>query len=117
MHSRVERNPAFAWHADLFADISCDNPLKEGHMSIRRSACLSPNEPMAIVLRPLVAPIPDGKYLIKNRAKDIYWNSAAENPITTVYFYRPSLTAMAYAKELIYTQVNKHSPFIQASKR
>ena len=61
---RVEGNPlaALACHADLFADASCDTPLKEGYISIRRSPCLSSNEPMAIVLRP---PIPEGKYLIK----------------------------------------------------
>ena len=49
--SRVERNPALAWHADLFADTSCDTPLKEGHISILRTdgPGLSPNDPMAIV--------------------------------------------------------------------
>ena len=72
--SRVEGNPALASarHADLFADTSCETPLKEGHISILPTDCpsLSPNNPMAIVLRPLI--IPDGKYLIKNRVGDIY---------------------------------------------
>src|SRR5882762_10986390 len=68
--SRVERNPALA-HADLFADTSCDIPLKKGHISILRTdgPGLSPNEPMAIVQveSPSIAPsIPDGKYIIKN---------------------------------------------------
>jgi hypothetical protein len=39
---------------------------------------------MAIVLSPI--PGPDGKYIIKNRAANIFWN-ANHNPITTVYFY------------------------------
>ena len=105
--SRVEGKPALAWHADLFTDTSCDTPLKEGHISIHRSPCLSPNEPMAIVLRPT---IPDGKYLIKNRAQEIYWN-AGNNPLKTVYFY---LTTKEFAKsaDSVYLQVNNHSPII-----
>ena len=71
--SKVEGNPAFLWKADLFADTSCDTPLKGGHVSILPSdgPGLSPNEPMAIVRRP---PISDGKYLIKYRAAEIYWH-------------------------------------------
>ena len=48
--SRVESTPGLA-HADLFADISCDSPLKEGHISILRTdgPGLSPNDPMVIV--------------------------------------------------------------------
>ena len=109
--SRVERNPAFAWYADLFADTSCDTPLKEGHISIHRTGRpgMSPNEPMAVVLR---LPIPDGKYLIKNRAKDIYWN-AGNNPIKTVYFY---ITTLENAKTTNYLQVNNHSPLNQVFK-
>ena len=107
--SRVEGNPALAF-ADLFADTSCDNPLKEGHVLILRTdgLGLSPNKPMAIVHtgRP---PIPDGKYVIKNRAKDTYWNSGRKNPITTVYFF-PTTTDIA--KEYDHLQVNKHSPII-----
>ena len=50
--SRVEKTPALA-HADLFADISCDTPLKERHISLLHTdgPGLSPNEPMAIVQR------------------------------------------------------------------
>jgi len=91
--SRVERSPAIA-HADLFADISCDTPLKEGHISILRTdgPGLSPNEPMAIVQMPILQmpnvqvetpPIPDGKYIIKNRAVDIYWTVG----LRSVYFW------------------------------
>ena len=49
--SRVEGIPALAWHADLFADTSCDTPLKEGYISILHTddPGLSPNGPMAIV--------------------------------------------------------------------
>ena len=67
--SRVERTPALA-HADLFADISCDTPLKEGYISILRTDCpgLSPNEPMAIVQMAIVEvespPFPVRKYVI-----------------------------------------------------
>ena len=91
--SRVERTPALA-HANLFADISCDAPLNEGHISIPHTDCpgLSPNEPMAIVIES--PSISDGKYVIKNRAADIYWN-AYYNPIRTVYFGNVTLeTAM-----------------------
>ena len=63
--SRVERTPALA-HADIFADISCKTPLKEGRISIFRTDYpgLSPKKPMAIVQMPIERPIPDGKYLI-----------------------------------------------------
>ena len=60
--SRVDENSEFAF-ADFFADTSCDTPLKEVHISIRRSPGLSPNEPMTIVQR---SPIQNGKYGIKN---------------------------------------------------
>ena len=59
--SRVEKIPAIA-HADLFADISCNSPLKEGYISILRKdgPGLSPNKPVAIVQ--VESPsIPDGK--------------------------------------------------------
>ena len=107
--SRVEGNPALAY-ADLFADTESDAPLKEGHISILRTdgPGLSPNEPMAIVQRPPIVPIPDGKYVIKSRAADIYWN-AMYNPISTVYF-----TSVTFedAKKYFHLQVNKHSPII-----
>ena len=90
--SRVEGNPALALpgNADLFVDTSSDTPLKDGHISIlcTDGPGLSPNEPMAIVQVPVTNhSIPDGKYLIKNRAADVFWNSASYNPITTVYFF------------------------------
>jgi len=93
--SRVERTPELA-HADLFADISSDNPLKEGHISILRtdSPGLSPSEPMAIVLMPIVQvkdlPIPDGRYIIKNRAGDTFWY-AGDSTFKTVDFWTITL--------------------------
>ena len=84
--SRVEGNPALAY-AYQFADTESDAPLKEGHISNLRTdgPGLSPYEPMAIVQR-LPVSIPDGKYAIKNRAKDIFWN-ACNNPIKTVHLW------------------------------
>ena len=103
--SRVEGNLALGY-ADLFADTSSDAPLKEGYISIRRSPGLSPNEPMAIV-HVKNPSIPDGKYVIKNRVKGIYWIAGAfsvgHNPIRTVYFY---LTNLDYAKKKNFSQVN-----------
>ena len=112
--SRVEKTPALV-RADLFADITCDTPMKEGHISILGTdgPGLSPNEPMAIVQVQVESPsIPDGTYLIKNRAADFFWN-AGRNPIETVYFWP---TTMATAKAQSYAQVNKHSPIIQVFK-
>jgi len=87
--SRLERNPALA-HADLFADTSCETPLENGHISLPG---LSPNDPMAIVQVKLESPdplpvvsIPDGRYIIKNRAADLFWDPR-HNPIRTVYFF------------------------------
>ena len=126
--SRVERNPALALpeHADLFADTSCDTPFKEGHISIlpNDGPGLSPNEPMAIVevqaFQVKNPSIPDGKYIIKNRAApDIYWcagNAAVsygKNPIKTVYFYG---STMQLANGYNFYQVNNHSPIIQVFK-
>jgi hypothetical protein len=111
--SRVERNPALV-NSNLFVDTSCDTPLKEGHISILRAdgPGLSPNEPMAIVQ--VKSPsIPDGRYVIKNRAADIFW-SAGGSSITTVNF---RYLTMWYAKHFVHTQVNKHSPIIQVFKR
>ena len=109
--SRVEKTPALA-RADLFADISCDTPMEEDHISIlgTDSPGLSPNEPMAIVQSPS---IPDGTYLIKNRATDIHW-SAWHSPIQTVYFWPAT---MENAKAQSHAQVNKHSSIIQVFKR
>ena len=48
--SRVEGNPALEC-ANLFADISCDAPMKEGHIPILSGDCpgLIQDEPMALV--------------------------------------------------------------------
>ena len=117
--SRVERNPALV-NSALFADtLASDSPLKEGHISILRTdgPGLSPNEPMAIVQAkvqvesPLpveVISIPDGRYIIKNKVADVYWN-AGGNPIKTVYFYSRT---METAKKYSSYQVSKHSPII-----
>ena len=76
---------------------------------------LSPDEPMAIVQR---GPIQNGRYAIKNRAVDIYWN-AGHNPITTVYFYpipepRPFFATVIFLlRRHNFLQVNNHSPIIQ----
>ena len=112
--SRVEGNRALAWHADLFADTSSDSPLQEGHVSILPTdgPGLTPNEPMAIVQRP---PIPDGKYIIKNRAVDIYWCAALScYPISTVYYYSAT---MELCETYSYLQVNNNSPIIQVFGR
>jgi len=108
--ARVERNPTLALpgHADLFADTSSDTPLKEGYISIlcTDSPGRSPNEPMAIVQVPVTnESIPDGKYLIKNRAADIYWNSGA-NPITTVKFF-PTTTEIAKLVNLLHWDITQ----------
>ena len=116
--SRMERNPGLV-NSDIFADTSCDSPLTEGYISILRTdgPGLSPNEPMAIVQAdvqlesPLpveVTSIPNGKYLIKNRATDFYW-SAYNLPMRLVYFYPGT---MEIAKKYFPLQVNEHSPII-----
>ena len=110
--SRVEKTPALA-HADLFANVFFDSPMKEGHISILHSdgPGLSPNEPMAIVRKPIESPsIPNGRYFIKNRAADIFWNTG-NNPFTTVYFY-----AITMDQVNNWSQVSKHSPIIQMFK-
>ena len=109
--SRVERTPELA-HADLFADTSSDTPLKEGHIAILRTdgPGVSPNEPMTIVLleMPIVqvesSPIPDGKYFIKNRAKNLFWVVKDK-----VRFW---LTEVKYAKNFRGLKVIEHSPII-----
>ena len=116
--SRVERNPGIV-NSDLFADTTCDSPLTDGHISILRTdgPGLSPNEPMAIVqadvqvespLPVKVTSIPDGRYLIKNRAANLYWG-ARHNPIQTVFFYSRTMEELKMYSKL---QVNEHSPFI-----
>ena len=106
--SRVEGISALV-SANLFADTSCDSPLKEDHISTLRTdgPGLSQNEPMAIVIKNPSRP--DGKYAIKNRAKDIYWN-AQYNPIRIVHFYA---NRMEYVKKYNFMQVNNHVPIVQ----
>ena len=98
--SRAEGDPRYARYADLFADTSCDTPLEEGHISIFPADVpgRSPNEPMVIILRP---PIPDGRYIIKNRAASIYWY-AEDKRFDKVYF---DLTTMESAKKYNFKQV------------
>jgi hypothetical protein len=107
--SRMERTPALTF-ADLFADISCDAPLNESHISILRidGPGLSPNEPMAIVQVENPS-IPDGMYIIKNRAADIFWNGYNITN-STVYFWAGTLVV---AKNPVNSQVNEHSLIIQ----
>ena len=116
--SRVERNPVFAWRADFFTDNPCNTPLNESHISIPNGPGRSPNEPLTIILRP---PIPDGRYIIRNRAINrhsrflpgrgykIYW-SALRDPFTMVNFF---LTNVDYAKRKNNYQVN--DPFFNYS--
>jgi hypothetical protein len=117
--SRVEESPALA-HADLFADISCDTPLKEGHISILRTdgPGLSPNKPMAIVQVPIVQveipSFPDGRYIIKCRAANIFWN-ARVSPIGTLYFW-PATVAAAKDSSNEFVKVSEQSPTIQVFK-
>ena len=113
----MERTPAVA-NANLFADTSSDTPLKEGYISIFRTdgPGLSPNEPMAIVLMP-VFQILDGKYVIKNRAAEIYW-TVWDSPMTSVRFWSiaMSLVASGSVRRGSIKEVNKHSPSIQVFK-
>ena len=116
--SRVEKTPELVY-ANIFADISCDTPLKEGYISLLPTdgLGLSPNEPMAIVQIPTVQvkspSIPDGKYFIKNRAGDIYWNYG-HIPMKTLHFWSGTLVQ---AKSTIYfVQVNDYSPVGQVFK-
>ena len=113
--SRVERNPGIV-NSDLYADTTCDTPLKEGHISILRTdgPGLSPNEPMAIVQADVQvgSPLPveaTSIYLIKNRAGDVYWGAPEKvNPIQTVYFCCDGMEM----KRSPFLQVNEHSRII-----
>ena len=109
--SRVEERPALL-HADLFADTSCDTPLTDDHISILRTdgPGQSPDQPMAIVQAdvqveiPLpvevpVSSIPDGRYIIKNRAADFYWDADSNGK---VYFCQ---TTLEWAKQCKFLQV------------
>ena len=112
--SRVERTPALAF-ADLFADISCDTPLEDHHISnlLTDGPGLSQDEPMAIVQVELKNPsIPDGRYFIKKGAADILWN-ADSNPIRTVHFWT---TTTVNAKGNNAVKVNEHFPIFHLIK-
>ena len=103
--SRVEGRPALL-HADLFVDTSCDTPLTEGHISILHTdgPGQSPDQPMAIVqaeVQAEVTSIPDGRYIIKNRASDMYWGAYYYND-GKVYFYQ---TTLENAKQQEWLQV------------
>ena len=110
--SRVERNSALAY-ANLFADISCDTPLKEGHISFLGTdgPGLSPNEPMAIVqVEEPSIPLADGRYIIKNRAADIFWNGwdLSGDLNSRVGFGTVTLKHVKNTS-FNFTQVNEHS--------
>ena len=111
MHFKSGENPSTCLRRSFRGHI----PLKEGHISILRTdgSGLSPNEPMAIVQMPIESPsIPDGKYIIKNRAADIC-RSPGHTVIKTLHFWPGT---MVQAKAYIHTQVNKHSLIIQVFK-
>ena len=96
--SRVEETPALA-NADFFAG---DDLLNEGYISILGTdgPGLSEDEPMSILQRPIVqveSPIQDGRYIIKNRAADIFWNPAGY--FRTVYYLT---TTVVQAKNVNY---------------
>ena len=112
--SRVERNPEIAYAADLYEDTSCKTPFR-GHISLRTDGPgPSPNELMAIVLAPpRPFPGPDGKYFIKNRAANIYWN-AWDISTKTVYF---SPITMENARKYSQLQVNEYSLITQVLRR
>ena len=122
--SRMEETPELA-NADLFADISSDAPLKEGNVSILSTDVpglpVSPHDPMAVVQKPIVQKplvqveirIPDGRYAIKNRAADIFWNSAGRDPITVVFYF---YNTQVQVKDNIYFQVRRILPLFKCSK-
>ena len=106
--SRVEEKPGLV-NAAIFENTTCDTPLEEGQISIFRTdgPGWSPNEPMALVQMKIPS-IPDGRYLIKNRGRDIYWCTGYD-PIRTVYYFH---TTMEKAGKEAYMQVNEHSSIV-----
>ena len=107
--SRVEEIPELAY-ANLF---SGDTLLKEGHISLLRTddPGLSREKAMAIVQ--VEIPIPDGRYVIKNRAADIFWNSGFTDGVYTT----PNTLVKATDSRNVHLQVSKHSPIIQVFNR
>ena len=107
--SRVEEIPELAY-ANLF---SGDTLLKEGHISLLRTddPGLSRKKAMAIVQ--VEIPIPDGRYVIKNRAADIFWNSGFTDGVYTT----PNTLVKATDSRNVHLQVSKHSPIIQVFNR
>ena len=120
--SRVERMPALV-NADLFADITSDAPLKEGQITIFRTdgPGLSPNKPLVIVQAPVKKQvpvkkkvpvknpsIPEGRYVIKSRAADIYW-IAWSITIEKIYFWHSSMKIAKGSNDM---QVIEHSPIV-----
>ena len=106
--SRVEGKPALV-NSDLFAGTTCVSPLKESHISIFHTdgPGLSPDEPMSIVKYDIqVTSIPDGRYLIKNRAVGIYWSAASKPNRTVCFFFCYPTTENA--KDHKHLQVNEH---------
>jgi hypothetical protein len=80
---------------------------------------------MAIVQNPIVQvkipSIPDGRYIIKSRVADIYWN-VVNRPFDMVYLWEPvphTGTKMELAKHYnsYFAHVSEHSPIIQVFKR
>ena len=110
--SRVEETPALA-HADLYADISCDAPMQDGHISTLRNDGPGQrlNEPMAIVQleMPIVQvenSIPNGRYLIKNRAADIFWKG--HTSIMVVHFvFTPDAKKTSYLQVSVHSRINQ----------
>jgi hypothetical protein len=79
---------------------------------------LSPKNPMAIDQMPIAqvdSPIPKGRYLIKNRAANIYWY---KEPIMLYFWF---ITTMSIwrggATGFLPGQVNKHSLISQLFRR
>jgi hypothetical protein len=106
--SRVEKTlPLLS--ANLFADISCDTPLTESHVSTLRNDIpgQSPEEPMAIV-QVNSALVPEGVYFIKSKEKNLadnyYW-SAETDPITQVH-----CAQLSQPDGRPSTKVNEHAP-------
>ena len=103
--SRAEGTPALV-HADIFMDISSDTPLKEGPISILGTDCpgLSLEKPMAISLDPSLL---DGRYIIKNRAADIYWSAV---PVHYIRVWTVRFRILNFWKKMDPSiQVSEHS--------